>query len=495
MSLLIKGVQVVDGTGKEPYRADVLIQKDLISSIGNLKERGAKKVIEGFGNYLTPGFIDIQSRADHYLSIFSNPKQESLVGQGITTILGGADGASLAPLLYGSPDSINLWSDISEININWHTVEEFLSQLDERKLGINFGTLIGHSTLRRDLVGDRKLLDKKELVVLKHLIESSLDGGAFGVSSDLASVYGNAASSREVGEILNTISEQDAVYVIGLRNLGVGLLKSVEEIIKLAEGSNAKIVINNLRPTKGRAKEFKQALKALENASEKLDIYFLVQPYELSELPIYSFLPSSLQKTNVGTMLAKVRDDKNTKAIHEELKEIDFRNMRVASAPHHHFLVGKSVKQVADNWNISYIEAMHKIMKMSDLRATVFYEDASYSILRNCLGKNQAIITANATGVLSGGGYLENEAADSVFPNYLRSVVREGLLSLEGAVQKITAVPANLFKIGGRGLIEEGKIADLVLLSKDNYEVKQVILGGEVFQEDNLKGDILRYYG
>src|SRR3989304_4836200 len=106
MSLLIKGVQVVDGKGGEPYKADVLVQKNVISAIGNLKGKKTDRVLDGLGHYITPGFIDVHNNADHYLSLFNNPAQKNFVKQGITTIIGGHCGSSLAPLLYGNLGSI-----------------------------------------------------------------------------------------------------------------------------------------------------------------------------------------------------------------------------------------------------------------------------------------------------------------------------------------------------------------------------------------------------
>ncbi|PIR97824.1 MAG: hypothetical protein COT89_02860 [Candidatus Colwellbacteria bacterium CG10_big_fil_rev_8_21_14_0_10_42_22] len=494
MSLLIKGVQVIDGTGKEPYKADVLVQGGLISSIGNLKERGAGKIIEGLGNYLVPGFIDIQSHSDHYLSIFSNPKQEVYLKQGVTTILGGVDGSSLAPLLYGSLDSINMWSDISEVNVNWHTTQEFLYEMESRRLGINYGTFAGHSTIRRELVGDRKNLEKKETDVLGRLVSEAIKGGAFGVSADLASAYGNPISLREANVVGNQIADKGSVYVVGLRDIRKGLIKSMQEVIKLAESTGATIVIDNLRPVKGYIKEFREALSLLKESATKLNLYFIIQPSEISEVPIYSFLPDKLKSNNLGVMLAKVRDSKNGEIIKEALKEVDFRNMQVASAPHHHFLVGKTIKQIAENWDINYIEAMQRLMEASDLKATIFYEDINISSIRGYLGEERALVTANATGVSSGGNYIENLTTSNIFPDYLRSVVREGLLSLEGAIKKLTSIPAKIFGIDNRGMIEEGMVADLVLLGKSNYEVKQTILGGRIFGEDEIRGEILRYY-
>lgn len=495
MSLLIKGVQVVDGTGKEAYRADVLVQKNIVSSIGNLRERGAGEVIEGFGNYLVPGFIDVHARSDHYLSLFSDPQQTSFIRQGITSILGGTGGVSLAPLLYGVPSTIEVWADTNDLNVNWHTVKEFLDQLEKCRLGINFGTLIGHSTLRRDLAGNRKSLDTKELAVLKRMIEEALRGGAYGVSSDLSFAQGNSISARELLEVARTVREFDAVHVVGLRDKRKGLKKSVEEIIRLAQTSKAKILIEGLRPIIGYTKEFREAIGLLRNYSGKKDnLRFLLEPFETREIPISFFLPKIMQAPGLGIMLARVREVRYREAFRKELQNHDLRSIRIASAPKYHFLVGKTIKQVSENWGVDYIDAIRRIADMSDLTATLFYDDISSPTLRNFLGEESALITSSMSGVSPGPGHLFNDQAGKAFTNFLRETAREGLLSLEETVKRLTKAPAEFFGIENRGIIDEGMAADLTILSKDNYEVKEVVLGGKVFGRDKLKGEILSYY-
>src|SRR4030042_3421391 len=218
MSLLIKGVQVVDGTGREPYKADVLVQRGLISSIGSLRGRGADKIVEGLGNYLAPGFIDVHARSDHSLSLFSNPTQDGFIGQGVTSIVVGQYGISLAPLIYGSLSLFGRWTDAGEININWHTTKEFFSQIEKRNIGINWGTLAGYSTVRREIAGERKILDKKELAVIGRVLAEALKQGALGVSIDLDFLHGGYIASKEGGEIAKLTKSLNRVGVVGLRD-------------------------------------------------------------------------------------------------------------------------------------------------------------------------------------------------------------------------------------------------------------------------------------
>src|SRR3989344_2580012 len=283
MSLLIKGVQVVDGAGRPPYKADVLIQKNIISAIGNLKRRRARKEIDGLGNYLTPGFIDINTDSDHHLTLFTDPSQSDFTNQGVTTSIGGHCGASLAPLLYGTLESIRKWVDPTEINVNWHTVGELLKTLDKLPLGVNFATLVGHSTIRRALVGEsNRRLTQKELAVFQKILEQSLDEGAYGLSTGLGYVHGRLASDRELRALVKVVADAGGVYTTHLRNETDELLESVKETVRVAKSTGAKTIISHLRPLKGSENQFDEALKLLEKSSASASVYFDISPYATS---------------------------------------------------------------------------------------------------------------------------------------------------------------------------------------------------------------------
>src|SRR3989344_4237873 len=139
--ILIKQAQIVDGSGKKSYRADVLIDGQKISAIGNFANKKADVVIDAVGATVAPGFIDLHTHSDHYLSLFTYPSQKDFLLQGVTTIVGGHDGVSLAPLLYGSLHSLRRWAHTEGVNVDWHTVEELRKVLQRLSFGVNFATL------------------------------------------------------------------------------------------------------------------------------------------------------------------------------------------------------------------------------------------------------------------------------------------------------------------------------------------------------------------
>ena len=488
MSLLIKGVQVVDGTGRDPYKADVLVQGGLISSIGEIRGRKADQTIEGLGNYLTPGFIDIHARSDSSLSLFNHPEQEGFVKQGVLDIIGGQHGFSLAPLVYGTIESIRHWSDGSGFNVNWHSAKEFLGELKRFKLGINFGTLAGYSGVRVDVTNNRKNLETKEAEVIHRVLKEAIKDGAFGVSFDFER-YG----VKELKEVARLVAQSGGVVVVKLDVETKGYVKAIKEIIDISRLTKAKIVVEGLEPVKGSAKEFKEALALVNDAFEKkIDVRLVLQPHCVTEVHIKEYLPKALRVMNSEDALNKLKETKYKSAAKKSWQNIDFRNVWVVSAPKHHFLAGKSVVDIANNWGVDYIDAMFRLMEMSELHATIARDNLSVSLLRGAMAEEAVFITANLDDAPTGGGVVINTVSHDAFPQYFRTVIGEGLMSIEDAVTKVTSAPAKYFHIPGRGLIEEGVSADLVLLDKEDYEVKEVILKGRLLGEKRFEGEVLR---
>ena len=139
MTLLIKNVRVLGGVKEFPDLCDVFVTDDKIAAIGNFPDKKADEVLDGQGAYLSPGFIDINTDSDHYLTLFDHPSQEDFLRQGVTTIFGGMCGSSLAPLLYGTLESVRKWGGSEDYgNVDWHTMGEFLETLNKRPLAVNF---------------------------------------------------------------------------------------------------------------------------------------------------------------------------------------------------------------------------------------------------------------------------------------------------------------------------------------------------------------------
>lgn len=175
-NLIIKNGTIIDGSGQPMYRGDVGIREGIITDIGDLHNERAEIEIDATNKYVAPGFIDVNNHSDTYWRIFLDPALESLLHQGVTTIIGGNCGTSLAPLAnHEVIKSIQKWTDMKNVSFNWLSMKEFLGEVQQKKLALNFATLVGHGTLRRGLVGDDvRDISPTEMTVMKKMLTQAM---------------------------------------------------------------------------------------------------------------------------------------------------------------------------------------------------------------------------------------------------------------------------------------------------------------------------------
>jgi len=478
MILLIKNIQLLDGSGRPAVKADVLARGEKIAAIGSFPNYRADETIDGFGAYLAPGFINIDADCDHSLTIFSNPGQQNFLEQGITTIIGGQGGASLAPLLYGSLESIQDWADIRKVNVNWHTMKEFLEVMEKRHLGVNFGTLVGHTTIRQAIVGESaRNLSRNELMVLNSVLDKSLKQGAFGISTGLDYIYNRETSYNEIKSAGEIAAKNKKIYTTRLRDEKKGLVASINEKINVGKETGVKILINHFRPLIGYGKDYDEALELIDKNSDRADIYFDICPSETSSVIIYDFLPAWIQSTDKKIMLKDIETPGLKEKILREIPRLKGEEI-IIGAPNREYLIGKSLKNFSENRNLSISEGLLNLMKLTNFRATLSYKNVAVRKAINALSHDKAII-----------------ASPMVF-KVLELAEKKKALPLETAVYKMTALPASRLGLKSRGLIRERNFADLVIFK--DARIREVILNGKRVVKDGkfqniLAGKVLKY--
>lgn len=501
MTILIKGVQVVSGGSRLSHRSDIFISGDKISAIGSFPARLADHIIDGQGCFVSAGFIDLNTDSDHYLTIFSNPEQTDFTRQGVTTIVGGQCGSSLAPLLYGRLDSIRKWADISRYNVNWHEMKEFLALLDKKPLGVNFATLIGHSTIRRDIAGeeDRKLTSK-ELDVFFHIISEALEQGGFGFSTGLGYAHGQNTPEDELVFLANSLKKRDALYATHLRKQGSpGLLNSVKETISLLQKVGVSGMINHFFPIIGQEGAYDASIEFIDTHQD-IPLYFNFSPFGTSILPLYTFLPEWARKGNLESMEDTLEDSRLQRAIVQDIQIPNPDEFVVSRAEGNDVLVGRSLSDIMDFYELKTPEeALLKIMLTTRLRASVFYEDINTEKIINLIRHPRCLISSNAASFSSSRQILlVPERARRTFPKFLSLVFEKQLMPIEEAIQKVTEIPAKLLHLKKRGLVKEGFYADLVGFTKTG-EIQFTIVNGRLaFSRESMSdirsGRIFRHH-
>jgi N-acyl-D-amino-acid deacylase len=486
MTLLIHNVQIIGGSRAFSEPVDVFIAGDRISAIGHFPNKKAAQVLDGQGAYLAPGFIDVDTASDHYLTLFDHPSQDDFLKQGVTTIFGGMSGSSLAPLLYGSLESMRKWGGAdTKINVNWHAVAELLATIDRRPFGVNFGTLIGHATVRRALIGDDlRELTKNELNVLLGVVRRSLREGAFGLSTGLGYVHGRNATFSELRTLAGAVRDAGGVYATQLRDAEQGILASVDETIALATASGVKTLINHFVPVARFGKEYAAGRQRIDALPLSRELRFDIYPFDKMLVPIYTFLPLWAQNGGTKKMLLNIADPWLAKRITHDMTPLHSDTTVVAEAPGNDFLVGRSLREIGGVYDMADPrEILLRLMGETRLRGVILTKAIDEDLARLAIADPRSLIASSAPsfGVTKGRKQFKTENTTSTFTAFL-SLAEHGLLSLEDAVRKITKEPARLFGLVGRGEIAEGNFADLVCFR--NGEVRFTVVNGTVAVRD-----------
>ena len=467
MAILIKNGLVYDGSGNPPEQKDILIRGKLIAKIGKLSRSHVDEVIDANGKMVTPGCIDVTTHSDHHYSLFYEPDQEDFLSQGITSIIGGNCGVSLAPLFGVLPDIATEWGSLSGINVNWKTVKEFLSYFEKRPLGVNFGTLVGYTGLRRGITRDKfRDLTDSEIVSINHIIGTAIKDGAFGCSFGLEHIHGVRTPFYEIEHVIRSITHHNGVSAIHLRNTGEGFQESVEECVEISERTGGNIHISHMQPLKKNGKNFENGLAYITEHANNTNIHFDINTFDTVPLLIYELLPEWAQEESFEGMYQSIRTQSFASRVIEYLKKNVARDYVISHVPDKtlKFLEGKSIRELASRAGTTFEHMVLHLMDITCFRATISAKIVDVSLLPSAITHPQSIISSNSASF----GKKEFKATQSTntVPDLFSFIQKNNIIALEKAVAKVTSIPAKKFGIEKRGVIAEGNYADIVVWSE-----------------------------
>src|SRR6202161_4425625 len=264
---LIRNVRVLDGSGGDPYKADVAIDAGLIRVVGELSQYSAGQVIEGDGRALSPGFIDVHTHDD--TSVIRNPQMMAKLSQGVTTVIVGNCGISAAPVqLAGDPpDPMNLLGEADAFR--YPTFAAYVAAVDAARPAVNVAALAGHTALRSNHM-DRlhRPATAAEIEAMCAQVVEALKPGARGVSTGLAYASARQAPAEEILSLAEPLAAARAIYVSHMRTEGDEILAAMSEAFDTGRQSQVPVVLSHLKcagiENWGRSAE---VLQALETAS------------------------------------------------------------------------------------------------------------------------------------------------------------------------------------------------------------------------------------
>lgn len=467
---------VIDGTGQPMFRADIGIDEEKISKIGDLHNEKGEIEIDAMGKFICPGFIDVNNHSDTFWQIFFNPNLESLIYQGITTIIGGNCGSSLAPLADAkSIESIQKWLSLNQISVNWLNLKEFFEVVEKKKLSVNFATLVGHGTIRRGILKDQtREPDAKEMEFIGKMLKDSMLDGAMGMSTGLIYTHARTATTKEIIELAKIIKKYEGVYVTHMREEMGNLIESVQEAIKIAEESKVKLHISHLKVMGEKNWHLMdEALYQISQAKEKgIDVTFDAYPYTNTGSVLYTFLPEWVSTGGRKLMLSRLKDPIIRVKVVEEMKasDFDFSKVEIAISGLNKTLARRKISEIAASQEKSIEDAIVDILIVSEGRVITSMEILSEENVQKALKHPLAIISSNGSGYdldHAKTGEMVHPRSFGTFPKVLsKYVFGKKLLKLEEAIKKMTGLPAEKFDIEKRGKLEEKYFADITIIDK-----------------------------
>lgn len=482
--ILIKNGAVFDGSGKKDgFIADVGITGGVIKEIGNLGKSSAKKTIDAKGLFVAPGFIDILNHSDTYLTLFGVAHQNSMVSQGVTTIIGGNCGASLAPLVSGNAIfSVQRWTDPAQININWLRLSEFFDVLkSQNRLALNFGTLAGYGTIRKGVLREEeRSMTNQDIEIAGFLLEQAQEEGAFGMSSGLVYETEKNISKEEMMTMLNIISKHKNIFSVHIRNEAEKLLDSLEEVISLAKEAEVKLHISHLKAIgKDNWDKFQKALERIDKAKNQgVDITFDIFPYASNGMTLYALLPAWAKEGSQKNILNRLQDASERKKIEEDIKKLNlnYKKITIASLAGDKVFQGKTLEGLSQSWGISPEATIVNLLVGSELKVIVFAHILNEANIQAGLKHPLAIVASDGAGYdlnYNKIGDLPHPRAFGAFSRFLRKYPnpkKQNIFSYKEAIYKITGMPAERFGIKQRGFVKKSYFADLVVFDPEKIE-------------------------
>jgi len=475
--VLIKNGQIIDGTGEASFIADVGIQGDKIVKISELHNEKGEIEIDAHGKVVCPGFIDVNNHSDTFWQIFLNPNLESLVYQGITTIIGGACGSSLAPLITPATiESIQKWIDLKKISFNWMTMKEFLDFLESKELSVNYGTLVGHENLRRGILKDEsRSPNPKELRFIEKVFKDSMKVGAFGLSTGLVYTHARLATNEELVDLANIVKKNNGVYVSHIRDEAYEVVESIEEAVRIGREAKMKLHISHLKIMgESNWNKMDEALGAISLAADSgMDISFDVYPYTNTGSVLYAMLPSWVAEGGKKIMLHRLKDSAIRAKVIEEMKESGFEydKIEISASPLNKTLTNKKITEIAASQNKSVEEAVIDVLIASEGRVITSMEVLSEDNIRQAIVHPLSMIASNGSGYNLDHAKSGENVHPRSFGTFMKVLekytIKEKIISWEEAIRKMTSFPAEKFGIKNRGKLEKGCFADVLVLDKN----------------------------
>jgi dihydroorotase/N-acyl-D-amino-acid deacylase len=483
--IVIRNGRIIDGTGSPWYSGDIGIRGGKIAAIGNLAKADSKRTVDARGMVVAPGFIDMLGQSD--LTILVNPHLPSKIFQGITTEITG-EGGSAAPLSDALIKSDRLGYEHFKITPDWKTFSQYFARLEKQGIGINFGSYVGATQVRRMVIGDDdRAPTPAELEQMRSLVREAMKDGAVGVSTSLQYAPAPYASTEELIALASESARFGGIYATHMRSEGSAIIPALDEAIRIGREAAIPVEIWHLKaagkPNWGRMPEI---VAHIEKARQSgVDISANTYAYPAWFNSFSAFIPPWAHDGGDAKMLERLKDPAMRSRIRKEMEtattawdnewqEVPGPEAIVVSVVHNPKLLplqGKTIAEIAKMWGKDPIDTIFDLLIQDDAYTYVAVFGMSEPDVALALMQPWVSVDNDSQGTAPD-GLLGKEhphpRAYGTFPRILRKYVREEKkLRLEEAIRKFTALPAQRMRLTDRGVLKAGMWADIVVFDPE----------------------------
>ncbi len=453
--VLIRGGRLVDGAGNPWRYADVGIRGDTIAAVGPLDGKTAARVIEAKGLIVAPGFIDIHNHGRG--GIFTTPSAENFIRQGVTTLIEGNDGSSPLPLA------------------------AFMTKLEAAKPGVNMGFFVGHGSVRQEVLDlAKRTTTPEELERMKALVDQAMRDGAFGISTGLFYVPGNFAPTEEVIELAKVVGRYHGMHISHMRDEAADIVKSVAETIRIGEEGGIPTQVSHHKVI-GAANWglAEKTVAMVEDARTRgVDVTMDQYPYIASSTGSAALFPQWALEGGRKALLERLQAPETRARIKTVIASKiqydrgggDAANVQFASCGFDKSLSGKTLADAtaARGVSITFENAAETAM---DIQAkggcSCVYKAISEKDVERIMRSPYAMIASDGGISTPGSADVPHPRNYGTFARVLGVYVRERkVLTLETAIWKMSGFPAARLRLNDRGLLVEGRKADVVVFDE-----------------------------
>ena len=478
--VIING-HIIDGTGSPWYSGEIGIRAGHIAAIGNLAASPRKQTIDAEGKVVAPGFIDMLGQSE--MTMLVDPRLPSKIYQGITTEITG-EGNSAAPVNAAMLAADRAGYEHLGIKPDWTTLREYFTRLEHQGMGINLATYVGATSVRRMVLGDADVQPTPaQLKAMQTLVDQAMQDGAVGLSTALQYAPAPYAKTEELIALASEAGKYGGIYASHMRSEGDGVLDSIDESIRIGKEGHLPVEIWHLKAAGkanwGRMPQIVARIQAARDAG--VDISANTYAYTAWFNTFSAFIPPWAHDGGDEKLIARLKDPATRARIRADMlnPKSDWDNewqeipgpeaiqIAVVQNPELVPLQGKRLSEVAAMWKEDPIDALCDILikDQAFTNVAVFGMDEPDVVL--ALKQPWVSIDNDSQGA-SPDGILGKEhphpRAYGTFPRILRKYVHEEhALTLEDAIRKFTALPAQRMRFTDRGVLKQRMAADIVI--------------------------------